>query len=270
MPKERATTGIPTFTEVNNGPDSAECHKSRRHRQAGDHDERESLVNERRRGTQYEITPKVQEVTAIHAFMNDLDCKILDPAVVGEECVESAEAFYAQHVQLWLDRDPVLAKSEVRDTGGGLHTILWLDEPIIVSPAEAASWDAVAKGLHSTLPGDPNLNGIIALTRPVGAMNTKYDPPREVRLLRAGQPVTRTDVLDLNQRLTTQPAHLWMQLFFGGERASQCPFCNEESLGVAGNWQCKCYACGRINAASLVYRFYSPTFLKSYKKEHNE
>jgi hypothetical protein len=232
----------------------------------GDHDDRESLVNDRRQGTKYEITPKVDEVAAIHGFMNDLDCKMLDPAVVGEECVESAESLYDQHVRLWLDRDPVLAKADVRDTGGGLHVILWLDEPIVAAAGDARQWDDIARGVRNALPGDPNLNGIIALTRPVGAMNTKYDPPREVRLLRTGQVVTRAEIFDLNQRVTMQPARLWMRLFFGGERVSPCPLCGKESLGVAGNWQVRCYGCGRINAESLVYRFYSPEFLKNHKE----
>ena len=239
------------------------------HEERGANDIRESLVNDRRRGTKYEITPKVDEVAAIHGFMNDLDCKVFDPAVVGVECVESAEAFYSQHVRLWLDRDPVLSKAEVRDTGGGLHTILWLDEPIIVAPGEARIWDDIARGICNALPGDPNLNGIIALTRPVAAMNTKYIPPREVRQLRPGEPVSRAEILELSRLVAEQPARLWMRLFFGGERAEPCPFCGKKSLGVAGYWQVRCYQCGRANAASLVYRFYLPEFLDSCKEGHH-
>jgi hypothetical protein len=233
------------------------------------HDDRESLVNERGRGPANRIALKVDAVTSIFGFMNDLDCGILDPAVVGEECVESPEALYERHVQHWLDRDPVLAKAEVRDSGGGLHPILWLDEPIIVASGGAQMWNAVARGICDALPGDPNLHGIIALTRPVGALNNKYDPPREVRLLREGQPVTRAEILDLSRRVTEQPARLWMRLFFGGERAEPCPLCNKESLGVAGYWQCRCYGCGRINAASLLYRFYAPEFLDQCKEGHH-
>jgi hypothetical protein len=255
-------------TEAEGGREDAVAIEPRG-KQRYDNDQRESLVNDRRRGTKYEITPKVEEVTAIHGFMNDLDCKMLDPAVVGEECVESAAALYEQHVRIWLDRDPVLSKAEVRDSGHGLHVILWLDQPIIVAEGKARSWDAVARGICKSLPGDPNLNGIIALTRPVGAMNTKYDPPREVRLLRSGEPVTRAEVLDLNRRLSDRPAHLWMRLFFGGERVDPCPLCNEESLGIAGDWKCRCYGCGWVDAASLVYRFYSPDFRRNKRKESN-
>lgn len=224
-------------------------------------DERESLVNDCRRGPANQITPRTEEVASIHAFMNDLDCKILDPAVVGEECVESAALLYDRHIRHWLDRDAVLSKAEVRDTGGGLHIILWLDQAIIVSAGEAAMWNDVARGICNTLPGDPNLNGLIALTRPVGAINTKYDPPKTVDVLRAGTPVSRADILDLARRATEHPARLWVRLFFGGERAEPCPLCGGASLGVAGSWQCRCYECGRVDAAVLVYRFYSPAFL---------
>lgn len=234
----------------------------------GANDERESLVNGCPCGPANLITPKVEEVAAIHGFMNDLDCKLLDPAVMGLECVESAEALYRQHVGEWLGRDPVLAKAEVRDTGGGLHVILRLDQPIICSAGDARAWDDIARGLRNTLPGDPSLNGIIALTRPAGATNSKYDPPREVEVLRPGAPVTRAEIIDLARRVTEQPARLWMRLFFGGERTSPCPLCGgkETSLGAAGHWQCQCYACGRVDAASLVYRFYSPTYLDSRKE----
>jgi|GEM_PF-4128626 len=37
----------------------------------------------------------------------------------------------------WLDNDPLLSRAEVRDTGGGLHVLLWLDEPILCDGEEA-------------------------------------------------------------------------------------------------------------------------------------
>jgi hypothetical protein len=223
----------------------------------GASDERESLVNSRERGPANRIATKVEEVASIHGFMSDLDCKILDPAIVGEKCVRSAEALYEQHVRHWLDRDPVLAKVEVRDSGYGLHVLLILDEPIICSGDDARHWDKIARGLRNVLPGDPSLNGIVAMTRPVGALNTKGDPPKTVRLLRKGTPITRAEILDLNERVTNAPARLWMRLFFDSERTSPCPLCRDTSktLGVAGNWQVQCYECGRVDSAALVYRF---------------
>ena len=237
----------------------------------GRHDEREATYNGRKRGPATAIATPVDQIAAINVCMIDLDLKLLDPKVIGDEAAGSAEVFYEQHVRHWLDRDPVLKKAEVRDTGGGLHVLLQLDEPVIIVPGQQRAWDGVARGLHGVLPGDPNLSGIIAMTRPVGALNTKYDPPREVRLLREGQPVTRQEVLDLVERMTTAPARVWMNVLHGGERASSCPLCRGEgtSLGVAGNWQVQCYDCGRKDAAALIYRFYTSEFLTERMGVHH-
>ena len=230
--------------------------------------EREAPFNGGERGPAHAIAKPIEGIAAIRGFMIDLDLKLLDPKVIGDEAAGSAEVFYEQHVRHWLDRDPVLKKAEVRDTGGGLHVLLQLDEPVIIVPGQQRAWDGVARGLHGVLPGDPNLSGIIAMTRPVGALNLKYDPPREVRLLREGQPVTQREVLDLVERMTRAPARVWMNVLHGGERATPCPLCRGEatSLGVAGNWQVQCYDCGRKDAASLVYRFYTSEFLTDRKE----
>jgi hypothetical protein len=230
-------------------------------------DERESLVNDRACGPAHEIAVTVEEVAAIHGFMIDLDCGILNADVLGADAVTSAEVLYDKHVRHWLDRDPALAKAEVRDTGGGLHVLLWLDEPILCGSGDARAWDGLARGIRNALPGDPSVNGIIAMTRPVGALNAKYEPPREVRQLRKGHPITRDEILALNRRVTDHPARLWLKVLYGGERVSPCPMCRADgsSLGVAGNWQCRCYGCGRVGAASLVYRCFSNEFLAKRK-----
>ena len=90
-------------------------------------------------------------------------------------------------------------------------------------------------------------------------------------VLRKGEPITRAEILDLNQRLANAPARLWMRLFFGGERASPCPLCGAttHTLGVVGNWQVQCYECGRVDAAALMYRHYAPEFLKKRKDCNN-
>lgn len=233
--------------------------------------EREAPFNGGERGPAHAIAKPIEGIAAIRGFMIDLDLKLLDPKVIGDEAAGSAEVFYEQHVRHWLDRDPVLKKAEVRDTGGGLHILLQLDEPVIIVPGQQRAWDGVARGLHGVLPGDPNLSGIIAMTRPVGALNLKYDPPREVRLLREGKPVTQKEVLDLINRLTTAPSRLWMNLVTDADRVSPCPLCRKggTSLGIAGGWKVQCYECGRSDAAALVYRFYTPEFLTERKELHH-
>jgi hypothetical protein len=233
----------------------------------GSDDIREATFNTGERGPAYAIATGVDQISCINCFVIDLDCGILDPNVVGETASQSADDLYGKHVRGWLERDPVLAKAEVRNTGHGLHVLLWLDEPIICSGEDARRWDKIARGVRNALPGDPKLNGIIAMTRPVGATNNKYEPAKTVTQLRAGEPISREEILDLGHRLVNTPAHLWMRVFHGGERVSPCPLCcgGNTSLGVAGNWQVQCYECGRVDAASLVYRHYSTEFLKKRK-----
>jgi hypothetical protein len=233
-------------------------------------DIREATFNGRESGPAFSIARPVDQVSAIHGFMIDLDCGILNPAVVGQECVESADILYERHVQGWLDRDAVLAKAEVRNTGHGLHVLLWLGDPIICAGDNARRWDKIARGLRNVLPGDPNLNGIIAMTRPVGATNNKHEPAKTVTQVRAGERVSREEILDLHKRVATAPGRLWMQVLHGGERTSPCPLCRGEatSLGVAGSWQVRCYECGRVDAAGLIYRFYTSEFL-GMRKDSN-
>ena len=261
-----------TDSALQSVPDATQLTRcTSKNRPAGCDDIREATFNSGEQGPAYKIAKPVDQVSCINCFMIDLDCGILDPAVVGEAASQSADALYDEHVRMWLDRDPVLAKAEARNTGHGLHVLLRLDEPIICAGDDARRWDKIARGLRNALPGDPNLNGIIAMTRPVGALNSKYEPARTVTQLRAGQPVSREELLDLGNRVATAPARLWMQVLHGGERVSPCLLCGNEknSLGVAGNWQVQCYGCGRVDAAALVYRHYSPEFLKKRKGSKN-
>jgi len=268
---QEATSPVPTEVAELRSETDVNATALGRRSPPGHDDIREAIFNGRECGPAFSIARPVDQVSAIHGFMIDLDCGILDPAVVGQECVESADILYERHVQGWLERDPALAKAEARNTGHGLHILLWLDEPIICNGDEARHWDKIARGLRVVLPGDPNLNGIIAMTRPVGALNTKHEPAKTVSQLRAGQPVSREEILDLHERIATAPARLWMRVFHGGERQSPCPLCGDEknSLGVAGNWQVQCYGCGRLDAPALSYQFYSEEYLTKKRKDSN-
>jgi hypothetical protein len=232
-------------------------------RTRGQLDHRELLCNDRAIGPAPQIAVPVDQVASLHAFMIDIDLSILNRDTLGDAALSSTDDFHETHLARWLCRDPVLTKAEVRDSGHGVHVLLWLDEPIVCVAGMQGAWDAVARGLRNALPGDPNLNGITAMTRPVGAVNTKSDPPRIVRVLRPGQPVSKADIIDLSRRIADHPARFWMQVLHGRDRIAPCPFCRKSnsSLGIAGNWQIHCYDCSRHDAQELVYRLYSPTFL---------
>ena len=252
-------------------PQSVDTSPPRKDNRHAVSDTRESLCNERATGPASRIALPVNQVASIHGFMIDIDLSHLAHDTLGGESLASVDAFYASHLGLWLDRDPVLAKAEVRDTGHGVHVLLWLDKPVVCSDGDQQTWNGIVGGLRTVLPGDPKVNGINAMTRPVGAENTKSDPVMVVRQLRAGQPVTRAEILDLVTRATRSPAELWMRVFHGGDSVSPCPLCLDanSTLRIAGNWQCQCYECGRKDAASLLYRLYNPKFLELMKGATN-
>ena len=95
-----------------------------------DDSEREAMFNGGERGPSSLISRPVMQVAAIRGFMIDIDVDVLDPAVIGEECFADAEKLYERHVRVWLDREPVLSKAEVRFTGGGLHVPAFPATPV--------------------------------------------------------------------------------------------------------------------------------------------
>ena len=57
------------------------------------------------------------------------------------------------------------ASAEVRASGTGLHLVLWLKPPLeLHSTAEQEYWDHVVRAIQRTVPVDPNMPGITALT----------------------------------------------------------------------------------------------------------
>ena len=151
-----------------------------------------------------------------------------------------------------------------------------LDPNVVGEAATQSADDLYEKCVCDWLGRDPVLakaevrntgHGLHILLR----LDDKYEPAKTVTQLRAGERVSREEILDLNRRVVTAPAHLWMQVLQGGERQSPCPLCGVEknSLGVAGNWKVQCYGCGQVDAAALVYRHYSPEFLKKRKDCNN-
>jgi hypothetical protein len=234
----------------------------------GEDDIREALFNGAECGPANKIAIPRDEVAAINGLLIDVDNKLLDPEVIGRESADSPDVLYEAHVRHWLDRDRLLSLAEVRNTGGGLHVILRPNEPLLCKPDQQQLWDDIAKGIRLALPGDPKVLGINSMTRCIGELNRKYDPPREVRMLRKGSPVSRNDVLDLVDRLEKNAAAVWMNMFFGGERTSPCPLClgDGTSLGIAGGHTVRCYHCGNQPASKLLMRFYADAFVSPNKE----
>src|SRR4051794_22271594 len=93
-------------------------------------DLREQLCNEREIGPYHAVQLLTEQVVRLHGFFFDLDLCLIRPGPLVPGVEAGPAAFYEQTVRHWLARHPVLADAEVRNSGGGLHVIPWLAEPV--------------------------------------------------------------------------------------------------------------------------------------------
>jgi hypothetical protein len=88
-----------------------------------------------------------------------------------------------------------LPRPMVIDSGGGLHIYWTFEKEVPVS-----EWTPVAQGLKALckacgLLADPSVTADAArLLRPVGSHNTKYDPPRLVKMIKDAEPHSFSDL----------------------------------------------------------------------------
>ena len=118
----------------------------------------ESLVNEPRQGKIYEIACKMREVTGLRGLILDIDFKLL----------RLSEATILDYV------NRVLPGMEIRITGGGLHCIMWLVEPIQVTEANRDKLIHLHQQLKIMFLADPAQKPILSKPRVVGSINSKY------------------------------------------------------------------------------------------------
>jgi hypothetical protein len=102
-------------------------------------DLREQLVNEREIGPYASVQLITEQVARLHAFFLDLDLHLIRPGPLAPGLEAGPAAFYEQTVRYWLARHPVLADAEVRNSGGGLHVIPWLAEPLFSTTSRLAA-----------------------------------------------------------------------------------------------------------------------------------
>jgi hypothetical protein len=94
---------------------------------------------------------------------------------------------------------------ESRDSGGGVHVIAWLKEPIEAGTSEFDRANAARKRLTYLLAGDPAPDHAAALLRRVGTCNFKYGEPRLCHVVQAGEPVDVTEIEELVEHLGDAP-----------------------------------------------------------------
>lgn len=217
---------------------------------------REQLVNQCLLGPMGLVSIPEMTITSLHGIMLDFDHDLYNPKRLPEGATESPERIYREFVGPMLARHPVYAKSEVRDTGRGLHAIVRI-RPQVKFDTEAArkKWSAVVKIVQHALPTDPHAPGITATTRPVGSINGKTG--RSVIVLKEAEPVTADEILMLVAELQTTPFKTIAGMLLGHE-SPYCPVCAkpDSRLGVLDQHG-TCYVCGKLDIAKLYDAFYA-------------
>jgi len=229
----------------------------------GASDQREALFNAGAVGTFKEIMVQTHEVTRLPAILIDLDIECLRVGKVIAEAPTDGHDLYEKYVRGWLDNHPVLRKCEVLFTGRGLHCVLRFDKPVeIKSDRRRDMWNTIIRAVQRSLPSDPAAPSLLAMTRPVGSTNSKNG--RQVELLRAGEPVTEPEVLQLAEDLTCRGFATFTQILFGSSNVSPCPICRKSDstlYGIAPNYRTtdpqiarrgSCYHCGKVMLVSLI------------------
>jgi hypothetical protein len=212
-------------------------------------------MNDCRHGPAHEISLPREMITSLHGFVTDLDPDKLIPSNPVLDPADDPEVFLARLHPL-LQRHPVAQFAEVRATGRGLHLIVWFEGPVeLHSSSEQLEWDSLVGLVQLTLPADPECPALTALTRPVGATNSKNGQP--VRQLRPGHPVSSEDVRQFARRVAVAPMRELARIWFENEEVRPCPICGRaeghlQSLDHSGH----CYACGKVSLERLAERVY--------------
>jgi hypothetical protein len=215
-------------------------------------DIREALYNDRQQGPAYAIQLPAEGITRLHGILLDFDPALYNPTNPLFSPAEDAQAFY-ERIRPVLERHPLAKSAEVRATGTGLHVIIWLEPPVeLHSAADQERWEATVGAVQCSLPSDPDAPGITALTRPIGANNSKNGAT--VAVLKQGQPIEPAVVEAFVESLGQAPFRQVALPLLGDSRATPCPVCRKEGsrldvLDRVGS----CYGvCGKVSLEQLL------------------
>lgn len=223
-----------------------------------DTDLREALVNDRAVGPINQVQLSAERVTTLHGIMFDLDPKILIPENLLFPPAETPEEFYLA-IKPILDRHALAHRAEVRVSGTGLHLIVWMRPAAeLKSAADQRRWGTIVKVVQRTLPVDPDMPGITAVTRPVGSTNGKNGAV--VKTLAIGEAVAPEVVEQFMATLVPGPFREIATLLLGEPRVRPCPVCKAggSRLDIL-DWAGMCYGnCGKITLEHLFDAIYLP------------
>lgn len=222
-------------------------------------DIREQLVNEGHSGPIQTVSLPEAVITSLRGILLDLDPGLFRDEVLPRKARAAPASFYAEVIRPMLQRHPVLAKAEVRDSGRGLHAILRFGQPVeFRTESDRLRWSRMVRVVQRVLPTDPDCPGLTALTWPLGSVNAKSKTA--IQLLEAGAPVTADDVLALVEDVRTKPFRTVAAILFGPNELQPCPVCQKaearlDPLDLIG----RCYgACGKVKLGQLFDVFLMP------------
>jgi hypothetical protein len=233
------------------------AHKSSKKRPKVDW--RRQLYNDGEFGPIEAIQMPVELITRLRGIMLDIDPSLFRSRAVPAKYIDDPQKFYKRVVRPWLQRHAALRDAEVRLSGRGLHVLIWFTEPVeFTTDAERKRWAGIVKAVQAILPTDPDGPGITALTRAWGTINSKNGVM--VKRLYAGKPVAKEVVLELFERLRTQPFRTVMGVLFGGERSRPCPICGDDDSTLSAMDRVgQCYgSCGKVPLSGLFDVFLRP------------
>ena len=226
-------------------------------------DQREALFNSGAAGTFKDVMVQRHGVTLIRGILIELDGECLRVGNVIEAMPADGFELYERYVRGWLENHPLLSKAEVRFSGRWVHCILHFATPVeIKSDRRRELWDTVIKAVQRSLPSDPEAPSLLAMTRPVGSVNSKTG--RTVELIKVGEPVTELEVLHFAEDLTRRGFATVTQILFGTTTVSPCPVCckADSTLHAAAplyrtkdpniTSRGSCYECGKVTLTTLV------------------
>ncbi len=229
----------------------------------GTADQREALFNSGAVGTFKDVMVQRHEVSQIRGILLEIDGECLRTGTIIDKLPADGFELYELHVRGWLVNHPLLSKAEVRFSGRGLHCILRFETPIeIKSDRRRELWDTLVKAVQRCLPSDPEAPSLLAMTRPLGSVNSKTG--RHVELIKEGEPVTELEVLLFVEDLTYRGFATISQILFGSTTISPCPICRKQDStlhGAAPRYRSRdphvtnrgsCYHCGKVTLATLL------------------
>ncbi len=137
----KLSTGRPAHKGKAAGPEKAKPRADK-----GRIDWREQTFNAGAVGPVEQVSTPAELITSLRTLMIDVDPKDLAGDLYDAGEGTFATRLYQHSVRHWLDRHPLLAHSEVRHTGSGLHVLIHLDPAVeFDTPADRDRWAAVVR-----------------------------------------------------------------------------------------------------------------------------